>query len=107
MAKTQTVTSSNFDQDVLSADVPVLVDFWAEWCGPCRAVAPTLEQLAGEQQRYRVAKLNVDEHPDIARRYDVLSIPTMILFQGGSETARLVGAKSKREIASEVESRIS
>jgi thioredoxin 1 len=99
----QTLTTSTFDETVVSSDLPVLVDFWAEWCGPCKAIAPILEEIAGEHgDRVRVAKINVDENPDIARRFDVMSIPTLILFKEGTAEARLVGAKGKNQLVQEI-----
>jgi thioredoxin 1 len=93
------VTDHDFEQNVLESDGPVLVDFWADWCGPCHMVAPVLEQIAGEQAgRLSVAKLNVDDNPITARTYGVMSIPTLILFQSGHERARVVGARDKEYI---------
>ena len=95
-ANTKTVTDASFDTDVLGADGPVVVDFWAEWCGPCKMVAPTLAEIAGEQRgKLTVAKLNVDDNPDTARRYEVMSIPTLLVFKDGEPAKRIVGAKGK------------
>jgi thioredoxin 1 len=95
----QEVDDVNFEQAVLRSDRPVLVDFWAPWCGPCRALAPVLEELAaGWQQRARVAKLNVDSSPDLVERFSVRAIPTLILFKNGREVERLFGAARKTEI---------
>jgi thioredoxin 1 len=94
-----TLTDGSFDEEVQAATEPVLVDFWAEWCGPCKMVAPILDEIATEQAgKVRIAKLNVDENPDVARRYGVMSIPTMILFKDGAEADRLVGARGKGQI---------
>jgi thioredoxin 1 len=93
------VTDQEFDRQVLRSDLPVLVDFWAEWCGPCHMVAPVVEELAVEQAgKLRVAKLNVDDSPSTARQFGVMSIPTLILFSGGEERGRVVGAYGKEHI---------
>ena len=96
---TKTVTDSSFQQDVLSADKPVLVDFWAEWCGPCRMIAPALEELSSELgDRVTIAKLNIDENPDAPAKYGVRGIPTMILFKDGQPAATKIGAEPKSRI---------
>jgi thioredoxin 1 len=87
------VTDATFEQDVLQAGKPVVVDFWAPWCGPCRAVHPMLEQIAGETEKVEFVKLNIDDNPATASRYDVLSIPTVILFEAGAPKETLVGAR--------------
>jgi len=84
-----------FDELVKSSEKPVLVDFWAEWCGPCKAIAPVLEEIASENDGLTIAKLNIDEAADVARRFDVMSIPTLIVFKDGEPAKRLVGAKGK------------
>ena len=98
-----TLSDATFDEIVNSAAEPVLVDFWAEWCGPCKMIAPVLEEIATEHPgKIRIAKLNVDDNPDIARRYGVMSIPTMIVFRDGSEAARIIGAKGKGQLLEEL-----
>jgi thioredoxin 1 len=87
------VSDASFEHDVLKAGKPVVVDFWAPWCGPCRAVTPVLEQIAGETDKVEFVKLNIDDNPVSASRYDVLSIPTVILFDGGDAKETIVGAR--------------
>jgi thioredoxin 1 len=99
MGKPQIVTDQNFEQEVLKADTPVLVDFWATWCGPCRMVAPVLEEVATEQgEKIRVAKLDVDANPITAGRFGVRAIPTMIVFKNGREADRIVGYHPKPQL---------
>jgi thioredoxin len=100
---TKTVTDASWAADVLQADGPVLVDFWAEWCGPCRQVAPVLEEIAGEYAgKITVAKVNIDENPEIARNYQIMSIPTMSVFSGGEVVKSIVGARPKAAILREL-----
>jgi thioredoxin 1 len=89
------IKTDTFDEEVLRSDKAVLVDFWAEWCGPCHAIAPVLDQIAEERSDLRVVKLNIDEEPEIAQRYGVMSIPTLILFKDGEPQAAAVGAMPK------------
>jgi thioredoxin 1 len=97
------VTDSNFQAEVIESETPVLVDFWAPWCGPCRVVGPVLEEIAGERDDLRVVKLNVDENQQTAATYEVLSIPTMILFKNGAVATKIIGAYPKKKLEAELE----
>lgn len=104
MADYITGTDANFDQEVLHADQPVLVDFWAAWCGPCRVIAPTIEELATEYAgRAKVVKLDVDSNPSTAMRYDIRSIPTLLLFKGGKPVDQMVGVVPKPVLAQKLD----
>lgn len=99
MAKPIAVTEADFEDKVVQSEIPVLLDLWAEWCGPCRMVAPVLEQLAGESEGVlTIAKVDIDANPGIASRLGVLNIPTMILFKHGQEVKRIVGFKNKPQL---------
>jgi thioredoxin 1 len=98
------LTDSSFDEEIMNSDTPVLVDFWAEWCGPCKLVAPILDEIAEEKSgSMRLAKLNIDDNIRTAQRFGVMSIPTMILFKNGEEVRRIVGAMGKSKLAAEIE----
>jgi thioredoxin 1 len=94
-----TISKDNFDAEVLKAATPVLVDFWAEWCGPCKMIAPMLDELANEYAgKARIAKVNIDDHPELATQFRVTAIPTLLFFKGGQVVEQVVGAKSKRDL---------
>jgi thioredoxin 1 len=100
---TVTVTDASFSDDVLTSSKPVLVDFWATWCGPCKMVAPVLDEIAGENsEKITVAKLDIDQNPSTARDYQVMSIPTMIVFQDGKPVKQIVGAKPKAALLNDL-----
>lgn len=98
MSKVIEITKDNFETEVLNSDRPVFVDFWAEWCGPCKMIAPIIDQIAEEVQGVKIGKINVDEQPTLASNYGIMSIPTMLLFKNGQIANKAVGAKSKPEL---------
>lgn len=99
------LSQDNFEQEVLKSPAPVLVDLWAAWCGPCRMIAPLVEELAGTYQgKVKFGKLNVDDHPQLAAQYRVMNIPTLLLFKGGREIDRLVGVQPKQELVRRLDS---
>ena len=97
------VTDANFQAEVIESETPVLVDFWAPWCGPCRMVAPVLQEIAAEREDLRIVKLNTDDNPHTAANYGILAIPTMLLFRNGAEAHRIQGAMPKKRLEAELE----
>ena len=97
------LSTATFDETVAGADGPVVVDFWAEWCGPCKKIAPILGEIAGERAELSITKLNVDDNPDVAMKYSVMSIPTLIVFDKGEVVGRITGAKSKGALLEEID----
>jgi len=101
------LTDKNFEKEVLKSDLPVVVDFWAEWCGPCRMVTPVVEELAKEyENKVKIGKVDVDESPATASRYGIMSIPTLMFFKGGQIMGQLVGAVNKSELKKKIESNL-
>ena len=104
MSAAETITQADFEEKVIKSDRPVLVDFWAEWCGPCKAIGPILDELAGELgETAKIVKVNVEDDPELAQKYGIKSIPTMIFFKDGKVAKSLLGAQSKEEIAKNIQ----
>lgn len=102
--KVVTLSSGNWESEVVASPTPVLVDFWAVWCGPCRMIAPIVDEIAGEYEgRLKVGKVNVDEYSDLASRYGVMSIPTLMVFKNGQPVERIVGYQPKKELAAKID----
>ena len=107
MSSINHVTDASFDQEVLKASVPVLVDFWAEWCGPCKMIGPVLEEISGEYAgKLKIAKLNIDENPQTPPKYGIRGIPTLMLFKNGGVEATKVGAVSKSQLTAFIDSNL-
>jgi thioredoxin 1 len=99
-----TLTEQTFDEEIKGSDRPVLVDFWAEWCGPCKMIAPVLDQIAADHpESLRIGKINIDENLELARRFEVMSIPTLILFKDGEPQLRIIGARGKGQLLDELQ----
>ena len=101
-ANTIEITDANFEEEVISSDKPVLIDFWAEWCGPCKMLAPVVEELASERDDIKVGKMNIDENQQVPATYGVMSIPTLLIFKSGEVSERIVGTESKQAITEKI-----
>lgn len=107
MANAKEFTDANFDDEVLKADLPVLVDFWAEWCGPCRMVGPVVEELAGEfEGKAKIGKVDVDSNPQISMKYGIRSIPSLLIFKGGEVVDQIVGAVPKAQLKGKLDAQL-
>ncbi len=105
--KVLTITKDNFEDEVLKSDIPVLVDFWASWCGPCRAIAPVIDELANDfYGRAKVGKINVDEERELAEKFRIMSIPTVMLFKNGQAVEKVIGARPKEDFAALIEKNV-
>ena len=104
MSSAAAVTDASFEQDVLQSDVPVLVDFWAPWCGPCRQIAPMIDELASENPTVSIGKVNIDDNPGVAQRFGITSIPTLLLFKGGEPVESFVGVRPKTALQEALDS---
>lgn len=108
MSKAQKFTDNSFKEDVLNSDKPVLVDFWAEWCGPCRMVGPVVEEMAGEYEgKAKIGKVNVDENPEISTKYGIRSIPSLLIFKDGEVVDQIVGAVPKSQLKKQLDAQLS